>query len=160
MLFLDQPSERATPVSLSPALLRNVATIVVGALPATLLCLLPGMIIGGYIAEVLAALWGDPLDDDLLTGPSLLMLAWCGAAIYGTVCLWLITFTGRRPAVLAGLLAGLAAIAPYFYVMYVDANGAQWGPVLLVAGPTLTALAWIGFPAIAGALKNNRNAPG
>ncbi len=115
--------------------LRGVATIRVGAVPATYLC----------FQAYLAVVFGFFI---LVAGNSagLLLLVWGLAGFYGTLCLWAVAFGVVKRWSVAGLIAGTLAMLP-FSGPYLDLDspvsvGAN-PDALLYLGPTFVALAWL-----------------
>ena len=130
---------------------RAFLTIVAGAGPATLLCVLPTIFLVGMFKELIESFFtGDPGIDASLAA-LVFMTIWSGAAVYGTISLWLVAFTGPTRAVIIGLVAGLLAISPILFAAIQDVPGsigsASPAP-LWIFGPSATAIGWLVVAAI------------
>ena len=85
-----------------------VTTLAFGAVPATILCFWPLLMI------MLVAVTEDK---NLAV---LVPLIWGVAGLYGTYALWMVAFGFRSPIIFAGLLAGLIALAPFLLTRLVQ----------------------------------------
>ncbi len=114
----------------------RILTVLVGAGPATYLSLLAAL--GVYIG-VLAVLDGE------MSG--LVLVAWGGAGIYGTLSLWAMGFGFVRAWSVTGLVVGTIALTP-FVGMMVSALGYRSPEAVLEAlvyvGPIVVAITWLG----------------
>lgn len=116
-------------------------TILLGALPATYLCLLPAALIVKSI--------------QLLAGggifPGSLGLFYGFAALYGAMALWLVPFTVRNPVVITGLVAGVLVISPITYAAIFKPqlyDRENWLYTLASILPFVVALTWLAYFAI------------
>ncbi|MGI9204738.1 MAG: hypothetical protein ACR2Q3_12055 [Woeseiaceae bacterium] len=116
-------------------------TILLGALPATYLCLLPAALIVKSI--------------QLLAGggifPGSLGLLYGFAALYGAMALWLVPFTVRNPVVITGLVAGVLVISPITYAAIFKPqlyDRENWLYTLASILPFVVALTWLAYFAI------------
>lgn len=116
--------------------LRIVLTIVLGAIPATMLGVFPlGLVLVG----------ASSMEQGDIAG-GVMGFLWAFAAAYGTIALWVVAFRGLSILVVLGLVAGLLAMSP-FIVGFVLEPRALFGHhqpySYLFALPPLVAFAWL-----------------
>ena len=119
----------------------KILTLLVGAFPATYLSLIAGL--GIYIG-VLAVVDGE------ISG--LVLVAWGGAGIYGTLSLWAVAFGFVRPWSVAGLVVGTIALLPIagtlgihelrYLILWSDP--VEFLSTLSTTGPIVVAVSWLG----------------
>jgi hypothetical protein len=92
------------------ALVKTALTILFGAIPATIMCMLPfGLIlVGSY-----------ELSQNMISR-GLFSILYAFAAIFGTVSLWAVALRGPSPLVVLGLAVGIATISPFTFAVLSD----------------------------------------
>ena len=104
-----------------------------GALPATGLCLLAGWVILG---GVLVVEQGDPF--------GIVVVVWSAAGIAGTLALWAVVFGRRSSAVRWGLIVGLLANLPVSAFVISTFAGLQEAAMgTLIVSQALVAVYWL-----------------
>lgn len=112
----------------------GILTILLGALPASVWCVLA---FAGVKLGLLILARGDVA--------GLIVVAWGGAGIVGTVSLWAVGLGVVRSWVVAGLVAGIAALAPiaFSYSSRIGALGIEDIKKLSAISPVMVALVWL-----------------
>jgi hypothetical protein len=117
-------------------------TILFGAIPATFLSVVPAFFLGLGIYRLAA---GNGFDEGSPVSFALFAL-YCLAALYGTLSLWLVPFTGPKRFVIVGLAAGMLVISPFAYAAVFEPwlyDKNDWLYSIFAVLPFLTALCWL-----------------
>ncbi len=115
--------------------IRGFLIITIGGLPATALLYLALFPLVGALSAF----------EEHRAG-ALATIVWFALAATGTMALWLASFLRVGPALCAGLLSGILAIGPFalhIVLSPIEASADGGFMVLLIAGPTVAALALI-----------------
>ena len=123
-------------------IIRIALTILLGAVPATYLSVIPAVFVGLGAFELAD---GIRYEGGFPTSFALFMLYGL-AALYGTLSLWLVPFTGPKMFVIVGLVAGMLAISPFAYAAVFDPwlyDKDDWLYSMATVLPFLTALSWL-----------------
>ena len=120
----------------------GVLTILFGAVPATIVCVVPAFFFGLGIYGIFT----ENVIDEGISFSVVAFMTYCFGAIYGTISLWLVPFLGSRWFVVVGLIAGLLAISPFTYGYLFDPwlyddddRWFAWSAIL----PFFTAICWL-----------------
>lgn len=112
--------------------IRGGLIFLAGALPATALL---------WLALIPFAAAFSAMDEQPAT--ALLVIAWFGLAAAGTLALWIAPIRLAGPLLIAGLVAGLLAVSPFWFFLIQDWFEDQDDLInimnILIAGPTLVA---------------------
>ena len=115
-------------------ILGRLLTILAGAIPATYLSFIAAF---GVYFGALAVLEGEM--------GGWLLVVWGGAGIYGTLCLWAVSFGQTRAWVVAGLVVGTIALAPL--ALLAASSLGSWSPddleAMTLIGPIVVAISWL-----------------
>ena len=129
--------------------LGRALTVLVGAVPATYLCITAFM---GAVIGFVTMLGGEPA--------GFLFLLWALAGFYGTLSLWAVGFGFVRGWSIAGLVVGTIALLPIAVLFLTDetSSGLREDPEgILFVSPVVVALAWLVVLAARGFLQPTRS---